>query len=77
MRRAFFIVVGAVAAALLPFSLPVSAAFADSTVVVRGLGFGADSTTNLAIVGCSGLYATSGPPSLGERYVATGAPDVA
>lgn len=62
MRRAFFIVVGAVVAALLPVSLPVGAAFADSTVVVRGLGFGADSTTNLAIVGCSGLYDISSAP---------------
>ena len=77
MRRAFFIVVGAVAAALLPFSLSVSAAFADSTVVVRGLGFGADSTTNLAIVGCSGLYATSGAPVATYLSPSDGGPDVA
>ena len=58
MRRGFFIVLGAVVAAVLPFS----AARADSTIVVRGLGFAAGSSTSLAIVGCSGLYATSGEP---------------
>jgi hypothetical protein len=58
LRRALVVVVGAVVAAV----LPVSAARADSTVVVRGLGFAAGSSTSLAVVGCTGLYATSGEP---------------
>ncbi|MFC4783539.1 hypothetical protein ACT8ZV_03635 [Nocardioides sp. MAHUQ-72] len=56
MRRALVIIVGAVVAALVPFS----AARADSTVVVRGLGFSADSMTNLAIVGCADLFGIGG-----------------
>lgn len=53
MRRALFVVASATAGVV----LPLSAAHADDTVVVRGLGFAPDSATNLAIVGCSGLYA--------------------
>jgi hypothetical protein len=51
-----FVVVGALAAAL----APLGAAHADSTVVVRGLGFAAGSSTNLAVLGCSDLYSTGG-----------------
>ena len=58
MRRAFFVLMGSLVAVV----LPVSAARADTTVVVRGLGFAQDSATSLAIVGCEGLYATSGAP---------------
>jgi hypothetical protein len=50
------LVVGALAAALAPWG----AAHADSTVVVRGLGFAAGSSTNLAVLGCADLYSTGG-----------------
>ena len=52
MRRAQLVIAGAA----LGVVLPLSAAHADSTVVVHGLGFAPDSSTNLAVVGCSGLY---------------------
>ncbi len=56
MHRAVFVVASAVACAITGAVLPLTAAHADSTVVVRGLGFAPDSSTNLALVGCSGLY---------------------
>ena len=52
MRRALIIAGGAALAA----ALSMSPARADSQVVVRGLSFPAASATNLAIVGCAGVY---------------------
>lgn len=63
MRRVFLILTGAVVAAV----LPLSAAHADSTVVVRGIGFAADSSTTLAVMGCDSMY--DGPGAAVATYL--------
>ena len=56
MRRVFLVLAGAVVVAV----LPLSAVSADSTVVVRGIGFAAGSSTSLAIMGCDAMYDSPG-----------------
>ena len=52
MRRAVIVIAGGVAAAV----LQAAPASADTTVVVRGLGFPSAGLTGLAITGCPGLF---------------------
>jgi hypothetical protein len=52
MRRAVIVIAGGITAAV----LQATPASADTTIVVRGLGFPSGGLTNLAITGCPGLF---------------------